>query len=403
MIVCRALPAIALALGLGFDACRTLDEAALIAGVAVAGIGTFAARRELRRRQELREAMIAAGFERKRRRKGVPEEDVPPRITWVKGRAALEVTRYNTSRTVDDFKRSLPLWEDWLGVRFVSAVKMRAGVVHLIADRLPERLDVRELPQPPAPLVVPFAVDHSRRVLLQDFNEAPGLFIGGMSGAGKSSATRTVVRGAIASCAGVGGLRVLILDPKGGGDYADLLDGDDVEVFNPCDAEAIPALLARLREISAEAQAGLKRKSETGVRHLEDLRRRGESVPFRRTLIVADEAPAYMQPKDVRDPKTKEAHAEIVALLEKAAATWRVLGAGFVVVSQGAAKDDIALPRRNFATWLLARVEKGVSDYYLGTDLAAQPTLGAGVWVYKGPAAPEPILVRVARSRGPGE
>jgi hypothetical protein len=222
-------------------------------------------------------------------------------------------------------------------------------------------------------------VDSQRQGLFIDHAKTPGVFVGGSTNAGKSNLARVAMIRAFESCQGH--LRCLVIDPKGGRDYTDLIETCRAEIFDPSDGEQFHKVLEILEGEAAQADAFIRGKTS-------------QATPL---MIVVDEAYMCMKPSTAKNSADKARQQRLVDVLDVATRRFRLIPWGVWILSQGGEKSELDLAKKNIGVWLCGRLEDGVSAYYFGSDIATRPDLREGRFLYRSPDRDASVtLIRVA-------
>ncbi|MEI7560404.1 MAG: FtsK/SpoIIIE domain-containing protein [Actinomycetes bacterium] len=239
-------------------------------------------------------------------------------------------------------------------------------------------------------LCVPLGEDISREVVSIDFSSANSahLLIAGMTGAGKSVALDTILRG-LRHLVPEPRLRMSLVDPKG----TELVDFEG----DPClDGEigigaedAILALEKAVAEMERRYQV-LREAKKRSIAEYNQSAAGEEVLPWH--LVVLDEYADLVSDPD--DKKIIEQH--LARLAQKA----RAAGVHVIVATQNPKADIINTTiRSNLGAQLALRVQDGSASQVVLGEPGAQHLAGLGDAIFKTPAGTKRFQVAALRSR----
>lgn len=274
----------------------------------------------------------------------------------------VELGTFNTKITNEEIQNQLESLSNILKTELIEVVSKRNKgdqIIFTLAKNIFEKIQVENKAQSFYSLLA--GKNIKNLAINLDLKSAFSIFIGGTSGSGKTKLILHYIKQIFDSVNG--DLEIIIIDDKGV-DYKQLVSAYNAKYFDSSSLEDLEAFNNKLKQILELKNQTKSILASNNVEHAENIRQNGIQLPLHRTLILCDEAGAYLRYKDESRKEYKEIKKEIVSNLTICLSQLRAFGCPIIVASQRVAKDEMQIPYSNFQIRLINGVEIEFSRKY---------------------------------------
>lgn len=286
----------------------------------------------------------------------------------------IQLGSYNLKKTEEEVTSELEKLSAIFNYNLVEVTKKEVKgnqVVFTLTKDVFSRIEVEN--SAPKHYSILVGKNMSNESIVLDLRKQFSLFIGGTSGSGKTILILNYIKQLYDSVNG--DLDIIIIDDKGV-DYKDLVTNYKATYYDSSSLEDLEAFNSRLENILEQKNQTKKILAENRVEHAEDLRLQNIELPLRRTVILGDEAGAYLRAKTETRKDFKEVKKKIISNMTIAISQLRAFGCPIIVATQRVTKDEIDVPYDNFQVRLFNGIAKEMSSKYCNGLVGDKATRG---------------------------
>lgn len=281
---------------------------------------------------------------------------------------------YNTNITIDDVRNKLEQLSNCFSYKLIDVTESNIISGQLVFTLHKDNFhSIIVENKSPIKYGILAGVNLKNETIVLDLKKSFSIFLGGMSGSGKTNLILNYAEQIHESVNG--NLRIIIIDDKGI-DYKPLIDKFNAEYYDSSTLEGLNSFNSVLEGIFKDKNISKKVLSSYNVDHAEELRDKDIHLPLQRTLIIGDEAGVFLRASTENRKEYKEIKKKIVSNMTIALSQLRAFGCPIIISTQRCNKDELDIPYDNFQVRMFNGISHEMSRKYCDGLVGTRPTLG---------------------------